>query len=144
MDKNVLWYQPAELREHDVILVNGEKVPSGSEYDRYFDELKIASDEVIHHKTPWCGYVSGVFFVKGYFDKTDEHGRPLVFMFISNMQDGRVELLTTIEKLGFKLTPETSQCLERKSIAGIVLISSLILVAIILFILMKTNVITNS
>ena len=145
MKKNILWYQPAKLREHNVIIVNGEKLPLGSEYDQYFDELKKASDEAIHHKNPWCGHVSGAFFVKGYFDTVDEHGRPLVFMFISNMQDGRAELLTTLEKLGFKLTPETSQCLKKKSLAGIALISSLVLVAIILLILMiNTNVITNS
>lgn len=145
MKKNILWYQPAKLREHNVIIVNGEKVPLGSEYDQYFDELRKASDETIHHKNPWCGRVSGAFFVKGYFDTVDEHGRPLVFMFISNKQDGRAELLSTIERFGFKLTPETSQCLERMNIAGIVLVASLALVAIILLILMiNTNVITNS
>ena len=97
-NKNILWYQPEKLNDDDVIVVNGEKISKGNDYTKYFRELKSLSDRAIKYDSPWCGYMSDTFFVKGYFDSVDEHGRNLVFMFLSqDKKNGIQELHKNIE-----------------------------------------------
>lgn len=116
MKKNILWYQPEKLNDDDVIIVNGNRISRGNDFTEYFRELKLLSDKAIKYNSPWCGYLSNTFFVKGYFDAVDEHGRNLVFMFLSEERDGIQELYKTIDLLGYHLTNETSNCLKRRGV----------------------------
>lgn len=141
MKKNILWYQPEKLNDDDVIVVNGEKISTGNAYTEYFRELKLLSDKAIKYNSPWCGNISNTFFVKGYFDAVDEHGRNLVFMFLSQESDGRQELYKTIDLLGYHLTTETSNCLKRREfgMGKVLLIAIPILIAIITILLLILN-----
>ena len=138
MKKNILWYQPEKLNDDDVIVVNGDKISNGSDFTEYFQELKVLSDKAIKHNTPWCGYISNTFFVKGYFDAVDEHGRNLVFMFLSQESDGIQELYKTADLLGYHLNTETANCLKRRGVGiskGLLVVVPIIIIIITIILL---------
>lgn len=137
MKKNILWYQPEKLNDDDIIVVNGEKISKGNAYTEYFRELKLLSDKAIKHNSPWCGYVSNTFFVKGFLDAVDEHGRNLAFMFLSQETDGIQELYKTIDLLGYHLTTETANCLKKRGVGiskGLLIAVPIIVIIIMLLI----------
>ena len=114
MSENILWYQPENLSDDDIIVVNGTTVEKGNNYNNYFQKIKKLSDAVINNKTPWAGHIKGKFFVKGNLDAIDEKGRVLGFMFFSNERNGNEALMQVLDSIGYKMTTETSDCIKKK------------------------------
>ena len=137
MTRNILWYQPPMLEENDIVVLNGKILPEGKECDKNFHDLKFFSDKCIKHKSPWCGKVEGLFFIKGHLDAQDEKGRLLPFMFVSDEKDGHQALLRELKVIGYEMTLNTKKCIKKQpsipSIAIVVAVSVIIVVLLLIF-----------
>lgn len=109
---NILWYQPEKLSDGDVVILNGNRLSYGKERDNAFDRLKKVADKAIGKKRPWQGYIDNYYFVKGSFDKVDERGRPLSFIFISDSENCKSELQNYLTIIGMSLSVDTSLLLK--------------------------------
>ena len=117
MGINILWYQPEELNNDDIIIYNGKILPKDIEYNKCFRQLMQVSDVAIHHKSPWCGIVKGFFFVKGWFDALDKNGRKLPFMFISNEENGYKTLICELNRIGYRMDYGTGKSVKYRNVA---------------------------
>lgn len=115
MRNNILWYQSLKLDNADIVTLNGRVLPEGAESSRSFRQLKEVSDMAISHKSPWCGIVNGVYFVKGWLDAFDEKGRIIPFMFISEEKDGRSALKRELASVGYTMESSTKECVNKQS-----------------------------
>ena len=117
MTNNILWYQPEELNNDDVIISNGKILPKDIEYNNCFRQLMKVSDMAINHKSPWCGNVNGFFFVKGWFDALDKKGRRLPFMFVSDKKDGYKTLIYELNRIGYTMDHSTENSVKRRNVS---------------------------
>ncbi len=115
MKINILWYQPEELNNDDVIISNGKILPKDIEYNKCFRQLMKVSDMALHHKSPWCGIVNGFFFVKGWFEALDKKGRKIPFMFVSNEKDGYKALICELNRIGYIMDHSTESIVKRRN-----------------------------
>lgn len=113
--KNILWYQPANLKDADVIACNGEVINDNLMRSLLFKELKSVASNVMRFERPWCGNVDGHYFVKGSFDAMDERGRTLSFTYMSDMLDNKDGLIKDVKTLGFTLDKKTQDCISKTS-----------------------------
>lgn len=137
MKTNILWYQPEELNNDDVIISNGKILPKDIEYNNCFRQLMKVSDVAIHHKSPWCGIVNGFFFVKGWFDAIDKGGRRLPFMFVSDEKDGYKALICELNRIGYKMDHSTKNSVKRRNVSlysKIAVIISIIIIIILIIV----------
>lgn len=133
MTRSILWYQPEMLSDNDIVILNGEKLSIGNERDESFLQLNEIADKSIRHKSPWCGKVNGLFFIKGHLDATDEKGRLLPFMFVSNEENGHQALLRELKSIGYVMTKDTANCIKKQlSTSSIALIAIVIMIIILL------------
>lgn len=133
MANNILWYQ-AENLNGNVLIHNGEILPLGAEYKKYFSRLDSACDKAVRNKSPWCGKVDGIFFAKGWLDTRDIQGRLLPFMFISDESDGKSALERELQSIGKKLSRDTNACFSnrKKRLSPVWLIAmAVVIIAII-------------
>ena len=137
MKTNILWYQPEELNNDDVIISNGKILPKDIEYNKCFRQLMEVSDVSIHHKSPWCGIVNGFFFVKGWFDALDKRGRKLPFMFVSDEKNGYNALIRELNRIGYKMDQSTGSSVKRRNV---VLYSKVAVIITIIIIIILTIV----
>lgn len=137
MKQNILWYQSEKLGGDDFVVLNGKVFSNRIEGNIYFDKLKKTADIVIKNRSPWCGFVKGVYFVKGWFSAVDERGRQLPFMFISEEKDGYMALMHELKSLGYSLESRTEECVKKQSsklpISMIVSFVVIILLIILIF-----------
>lgn len=134
MKTSILWYQPEELNNDDVIISNGKILPKDIEYNNCFRQLMKVSDVAIHHKSPWCGIVNGFFFVKGWFDSLDKKGRRLPFMFVSDKKDGYKALICELNRIGYKMDHSTENSVKLRNVSlysKIAVIISIIIIIIL-------------
>lgn len=137
MKTNILWYQPEELNNDDVVISNGKILPKDIEYNKCFRQLMEVSDVAIHHKSPWCGIVNGFFFVKGWFDALDKRGRKLPFMFVSDEKNGYNALIRELNRIGYKMDQSTGSSVKRRNV---VLYSKVAVIITIIIIIILTIV----
>lgn len=114
MNNSILWYQPEELKEKDVLVVNGEIINDTSSRSVKFRELKTYADKVLRKKTPWCGKVDGVFFLKGFLAGADERGRQLSFMFMSDAPQQEIVLSQALSVISHQMDESTQKCFEER------------------------------
>lgn len=112
MATSILWYQPAKLTDDDFIFLNGKSLSNTSDRSEAFDKLKKVSDKVIGKDRPWCGNVSGYFFVKGTLNEKDERGRKLSFTFMSDEADGEAALHQTLKAASKVIDNSTAACIK--------------------------------
>ncbi|MBR5174802.1 MAG: hypothetical protein IKW89_02600 [Bacteroidales bacterium] len=70
------------------------------------------------HRSPWCGFLNGHFFLKGCFEDKDENGNEMSFTYCSRVtrfMEGKSMLLHDLESIGYKLNAETRTCLDNQS-----------------------------
>ncbi len=111
---NILWYQPAKLSERDVMLMDNRPL-DGEERSKAFASLKKVADKAVGKDTPWHGILKGYYFAKGNLDATDEKGRRLCFMFITDAADGKEQLREALKAQNMRMTEETEECIDAKS-----------------------------
>ena len=137
MTRNILWYQPPTLGNKDIVVLNGKVLPEGNECDQNFHYLNVFAHKSIKHKSPWCGKVDGLFFIKGHLDATDIKGRLLPFMFVSDERDGYQALLRELKTIGYEMTSNTQNCINKQpsipSITMVVAVSIIIVVLLLIF-----------
>ena len=134
---NILWYQPEKLSDGDVVIFNGTPLSNGAERDNAFSKIKVVADKVIGKKRPWQGYVDNCYFVKGSLDRLDERGRPLSFIFISDSNNGKVDLQNTLKNVGMEVSLDTSILLKEtvtKRTMNKIILSTVLLFCILLII----------
>ena len=66
---SVLWYQPFDPSEADVVVMNGVRKNPGSERSEAFDLLYKKSNIALGHKTPWLWLYWQYFFAKGFHNQ---------------------------------------------------------------------------
>ena len=109
---SILWYQHADLNVGDVICYNGVRVENQIRMKQYFDTIKVKADEVVRKPSPWCGKVSGVFFMKGYLTSHDEKGRIMSFMYMTKDKNYREACKNELNAAGLLMSNETEDCLN--------------------------------
>lgn len=142
MAKNIFWYQPAKLSEADVIILNDNKLVDNIERSKAFALQKSLAEKVVGKKRHWYGKVDGYFFVKGMLDETDERGRKLSFVFVSDEIDAKSALYRALNIAGKSVDETTAACLNKEpSVAykNKIFIAGIIALCVIIAILIAAN-----
>lgn len=114
---NILWYQTLEDESNDVISFNGEIIlpPPNPLYIEKYEYLYNIDKQVRNEKTT-NNSISKIyrlpngFFMKGYFEEIDNHGRKIAFMFYSNTIDSN-EFIKRLKKEAFNCNKTCSDSL---------------------------------
>ena len=138
MEKSILWYQPAELSEKDVVTSKGQVLTDSNDIRNKFRLLKETAEHVIGEKKPWCGMVNNLFFLKGYLNDVDKIGRQLSFMYLTDAKSDQEipELLQSeLNAIGYDMDEQTKACLDNRNKSTTSLIVLLVISAIIIAII---------
>lgn len=140
---NILWYQPAKLSDKDVVIKNGIILEEGTERIEAFQNLKKVSEKAIGKERPWHGKIGNYYFIKGNFEKKDERGRRLSFLFISDAPNSTEVFFDTLKVINQKLDEQTATCIatQTSSIRKPIIFSfiGLILLALIIYLIKLIN-----
>lgn len=144
MSNSILWFQPANLTEEDIVTYNGKKLTSGIERNAKFKQLQNIADKAISKKQPWCGHINNYVFVKGNLDGKDERGRLLSFMFATDEKDYVSALSRELSVIGYQMNDLTEQALHNpekisKTTKIAIAIAIIAIIALITCILNKTD-----
>lgn len=139
--KSLLWYQSPQEDQEDVILVDGVALDTGdAKRNEAFASLMNVANKVLKHPTPWCGFVKGIFFMKGYLNIKDQYGRMTAFMFATKSKNYKRVLGSALLTLGFRMD-RTSVAVLRKAesktikkvLVAIAVITLIILISLIAY-----------
>lgn len=114
MGKSILWYQPQDPREDDVVFLNGTRLTEVAAIQDNFHIIAHLTDVKINKRSPWCGMADGYFFVKGVLDAKDNHGRTMVFLYATDRPDPQDACREELRAAGLKMSADTAKCLKRR------------------------------
>lgn len=129
---SILWYQHADLNVGDVIYYNGSRVEDKALGMQYFDQIKKRADIVIKKQKPWCGKVSGYFFMKGYLNSRDERDRIMTFLYVTDEKNYREACIKELNAAGLQMADETKECLNKPSKKSLKIYALCIVIAALL------------
>ena len=108
MFNNLFWYQSPDRHADDIVLVNGVSLIKGDmKRTEEFDKLMKVANQVLKHKTQWCGFVRGVFFMKGNLTIKDDLGRKMGFMFATSAKDYKKALYQALSTAGMEMDDDS-------------------------------------
>lgn len=111
--KSILWYQHSDTSVGDVIFLNGEKVTDKRLEILNFNTIKKRADKVIKKSAPWCGMVSGLFFMKGFLTTRDEQNRRMVFLYVTDKPNYKEACFEELEAAGLEMSEESKSCINK-------------------------------
>lgn len=135
MISNLLWYQSPKKNEEDRLYVDGTPVKPGTrERVELFGKLKKLADKAVRYKAPWCGFVGGTFFMKGFFAKKDDYGRKTAFMFATEAKDYETILKKVVSSIGMDMDTQSVESLShaRKPVGNAIVIALITAIIIII------------
>jgi len=103
-----LMYQSANLSDEDYISVNGRRVHDAEANNIVKEILAIASSHS-DESSPWAGITGNTFFMKGFFNASDEIGRKMTFLYVAKAENSRV-LKENRENIRLALKEELAEC----------------------------------
>lgn len=138
---SVLWYQPFDPSEADVVVMNGVRKNPGSERSEAFDLLYKKSNIALGHKTPWCGFIGQYFFAKGFI--INENRKVSSFLYITKKEAGKkitdykLKMREDFKKESLIFDESTEQYITRKTNPSMkwITVSAVILIIISLILL---------
>ena len=138
---SVLWYQPFDPSEADVVVMNGVRKNPGSERSEAFDLLYKKSNIALGHKTPWCGFIGQHFFAKGFI--INENRKVSSFLYITKKEAGKkitdykLKMREDFKKESLIFDKSTEQYITRKTNPSMkwITVSAVILIIISLILL---------
>lgn len=136
MNKSIMWYQPANLHDPDVILIDGEIAEDGEARQKCFDEYSEFAKAVVDKSRPWCGRIGDCFYIKGSLNQVDQKGRLLSFDFVSKYDCWKDQYKQCINTIGIVPTRETDASLKTHDTKRMVLYAFAIIVAILATLIM--------
>lgn len=130
MGKSILWYQHEDSSIGDVIFCNGERVLDKNEEILNFDTIKSKADKVIKKHLPWCGNVSGYFFMKGFLQSKDDKQRRMCFMYVTDLKDYESACREELKAAGLTMSEDSEQCLKKKQLPSWLILTGLVLIVL--------------
>ena len=112
MSKSILWYQPQDPRQDDVIFLNGERLTNKQDIQDNFRIISSTISKVSKKETPGCGKVKGYFFLKGYLDQKDNVGRTMSFIYVTDNEDYDSSCVAELKAAGLEMSAKTVVCLQ--------------------------------
>ncbi len=109
---NFLLFQPEILTDDDRVYKNGQLLNGSPEYSATYDKIVSLFEKVGNNNYPWLGKYDGFYVVRGLFNKKDEKGRTLSFLFASNSNDVKTELQELSCKIGYEVSDSTFQTID--------------------------------
>lgn len=141
MENSLFWYQSPHMNTDDMLFVDGKAVELGKDTrTEAMREIRKISNKVSKYKAPWCGFVNGLFFMKGFFKQKDDYGRNMAFMFYTPSKDYKNELAKTVSTLGFDMEDDSHDMLvnhknfpTKKITTTLLIISLLIIITLLIY-----------
>lgn len=146
--KSILWYQHSDMSVGDVIFLNGERITDKGLEIKNFNTIKSRADKVIKKSAPWCGMVSGLFFMKGFLTTRDEQNRIMVFLYVTDNPNYKEACFEELKAAGLEMSEESKSCFNKplgkshKLYLG--LLVTIAIIACVLVAICTSNTSTNS
>ena len=110
---NYLLFQPASITEPDRVYRNGKLLEQSSERSQEYDTIVALFRKGGQSSYPWIGKVRSFYLVRGLFDAKDEAGRTLSFLFASDNDVFKNELIDIADSINFSVDAQTYQAIDK-------------------------------
>lgn len=109
---NYLLFQPEVLTDKDRVYRNGQLLNETKEYSATYNRIVSLFEKAGNYNYPWMGKYAGFYVLRGLFNRKDEKGRTLSFLYASNSMDVKAELQELSCKIGYEVSGATYQTIE--------------------------------
>ena len=109
---NYFLFQPASLTEPDRVYRNGELLEQSSDRSQVYDKIVSLFRKGGQSSYPWIGKVRSFYLVRGLFDAKDEAGRTLSFLFASDNDVFKNDLIDIADSIHFSVDSQTYQAID--------------------------------